>query len=178
MRYPEELSFLFTRRSIRRFSSRPVSEADINTILRAAMASPSSRDEEVWRFIVIDRRDVLDALPSLHPSAGPAKDAPLAILLCADIAAEAEDVFWPQDCAAATQNMLLAARALGLGSLWCGIHPLEEREEAFRRYFGIPGMVRPFSLTVIGWPLQEFFEEDRWDASHVHLNSWAAPYPA
>ena len=172
----DALSVIFTRRSIRRFSSRPVDDEMQKTLLRAAFAAPSAEDAQTRRIIVITDRDRLDALPSLHPSASPAKEAPLAFLLCCDTSAVPQTIFWPQDCAAATQNIMLAARAMGLGSLWCGIHPQEDREQAFIAAFSLPGMVRPVSLIIVGHPLQDFFDEERWDPKLVFLNTWGHPF--
>ena len=177
MAYPEALSFILTRRSIRRFSRRAIPEPDVKILLKAAMAAPSAQNVESWRFLVISGREELNALPRLHPSAGPALDAPLAILVCADLSVKPDDVLWPQDCAAAVQNILLAARMMELGSLWCSIHPQDTLEELFIRHFGLPGTVRPFALVILGWPLQEFFEEDRWKPDNVRLNRWEYRYP-
>lgn len=165
-----------TRRSIRRFSSDGISEGEARTLLEAAMSAPSSEDSRRWRFLVIRARDLLDALPGLHPSAGPAREAPLAILVCADVSLPAS-LFWPQDCAAAVENILLSARGMGIGSLWCGIHPVEHREEAFSSFFGLPGTVRPFALVILGRTGQEFLEEKRFDPALVHLDRWEYPYP-
>ncbi len=170
------LEAIFTRRSIRRFSPRSVEGRMQKTLLKAAFAAPAAENAQTKRFIVITDRDKLQTLPSLHPSAGPAQDAPLAVLVCCDTSASPQTVFWPQDCAAATQNIMLAARIMGLGALWCGIHPLEEREQAFMSAFSLPGMVRPFSLVLIGYPLQDFFEENRYDPNFVHGERWGEPF--
>lgn len=171
----DALSAIFTRRSMRSFARRPIDAATRQTLLRAAFSAPAAENAGTRRFVVITDRDVLDSLPSLHPSAGPAQEAPLAILVCCDTSAEPQTLFWPQDCAVATQNIMLAARAMGLGSLWCGIHPVESREKAFRSAFSMPGMVHPVSLVILGYPLQSFFEEDRYDARLVFCNLWGRP---
>ena len=168
----DALNVIFTRRSIRKFSSRPVKIQDQQRMLQAAFAAPSAENAQNKHIIIITERDSLDNLPALHPSAAPAREAPLAFLICCDTAATPQTAFWPQDCAAATQNVMLAARALGLGSLWCGIHPLESREQAFLSAFSLPGMVRPFSLILIGYPLQDFFEENHYDTHFIHVGSW------
>lgn len=176
METPDALSAIFTRRSIRKFSPRPVEGRMQETLLRAAFAAPSAEDAQTRRIIVITDRDTLDSLPALHPSATPAREAPLAILICCDTSTAPQTLFWPQDCAAATQNIMLAARAMGLGSLWCGIHPVEAREQAFISAFSLPGMVRPVSLILIGYPLQDFFDEQRWNPKLIFLNRWGHPF--
>ena len=176
MESTDAFTAIFTRRSIRRFASKPIGSAAQHLLLRAAFAAPSSENALTKRFIVINDREMLDHLPSLHPSAGPAREAPLALLICCDTSAAPQTVFWPQDCAAATENVMLAARAMGIGSLWCGIHPVEAREEAFMKAFGLPGMVRPASLIILGYPLQDFLVEDRYDARLVRSDHWSHPY--
>ena len=176
MENTDTLTAIFTRRSIRRFSPRPIGSAEQYILLRAAFAAPSSENALTKRFIVISDREMLDALPSLHPSAGPARETPLALLICCDTSASPQTVFWPQDCAASAENVMLAARSLGIGSLWCGIHPVEAREEAFMKAFGLPGMVRPASLLLLGYPLQDFLEEKRYDAHLIRSNHWSRPY--
>lgn len=176
MESTDALTAIFTRRSIRRFSPRPIDGHTQEILLRAAFAAPASENAQTRRFIVIAQRDRLDQLPALHPSAGPAREAPLAILLCCDTSASPQTVFWPQDCAAAAENLMLAARALGIGSLWCGIHPVEGREQAFMKAFGLPGMVRPAGLVLLGYPLQDFFEENRYDPRLVRSDTWTRAY--
>ncbi len=175
METSDALNIIFTRRSIRRFSPRPVEVQKQKILLRAAFAAPSAENSQTKRFIVITERDRLDALPALHPSAGPARDVPLAVIVCCDTSADPQTVFWPQDCAVATQNLMLAARALDLGALWCGIHPVEAREQAFISAFSLPGMVRPFSLVLIGYPLQDFFDENRYDPHMIYADLWGRP---
>ena len=172
----DTLETLFTRRSMRKFSSAPVSDTDLQTILRAGMAAPCAEDRQHRRYLVITDREQLENLSELHPSATPAAQAPLAILVCSDTAEGTQTLYWPQDCAAAIENMMLAARALGLGSLWCGIHPQADKEQAFISSFGMPGMVRPVGLVIIGRPLQEFFEKDTWQPDHVFHGEWGQPF--
>lgn len=176
METPDALSTIFTRRSIRKFSPKPVEDRIQKILLRAAFVAPSAEDAQTRRIMVITDRDTLDELPSLHPSATPAREVPLAFLICCDTSAVPQTVFWPQDCAAATQNVMLAARAMGLGSLWCGIHPVEAREQAFIAAFSMPGMIRPVSLILVGYPLQDFFDEQRWNPKLVYLNQWGHPF--
>ena len=166
------LDIIHTRRSIRKFACDPVSPELIEKILRAGMASPTATNSQSWRFIIVDNRDTLNEIARIHPYAKPAADAPLAIVVCGDTSAGHAPEFWPQDAAAAVQTMMLAARSLELGSLWCGIHPHTGREDAFIRLLGIPGSVRPFALLIIGHPLQPFTHEDRFAEAKIHHNRW------
>ncbi len=166
------LEAIHTRRSIRKFTPEPVSPEDVETMLRAAMIAPTARNSQCWRFVVIDDRALLDAMPTLSPYTGAAKSAPLAILVCGDTTACPD--FWPQDAAAAIQNLMLAARALELGSVWCGLHPVEEREKLFQKAFALPAHIRPLGLVILGHPDQPFTREDRYDPAKVRYNRWTS----
>ena len=168
----EALETIFTRRSIRSFSPQPVSPEQIDTLLRAAMCAPSACNQQPWHFVVITDRAALDAIPTIHPHAGMARQVPLAILVCADPRLETCPGYWPQDCSAATENILLAARALGLGSVWTGVYPGEDRIAAFRSFFGLPDAVVPFSFIPIGVPAEPAHAADRYRAERVHRDRW------
>ena len=129
---------LHTRRSIRQFLNRPVGEDLVKELLSAAMSAPTAGGIQPWRFVVITDREKLDKIPDFHPYAGMIKQAPLAILVCGDTTSANYGKYWVQDCSAAMENLLLAARAKELASLWCGVHPVPEREQAFRELFNLP----------------------------------------
>jgi len=143
---------IMTRRSIRKFTGEPIGEEIITHLLKAAMAAPSSKNEQPWVFIVIDDQDLLHEIPKFHPYAEMVKTAPVAILVCADRRRFLSEEVWIQDCAAATQNILLAAHGLGLGAVWLGIYPRMERVKGVRSLLDIPIHIIPFSLVVIGYP--------------------------
>ncbi|NTV43905.1 MAG: nitroreductase family protein [Syntrophobacteraceae bacterium] len=168
----ETLEAIRTRRSIRSFTDRPVPGELIRQLLSAAMSAPSAGNQQPWHFVVIDDRKILDAVPSIHPYAGMCRSAPLGILVCADTTLEKFKGFWVQDCSAATQNLLLAAHDQGLGAVWTGIHPLEERIRAFRTLCGLPEHVIPLALVVLGYPDQMPGPEDRFREDRVHSNRW------
>ena len=117
-----------TRRSIRAYQDKPVPEELTQKLLAAAMQAPSARNQQPWQFIVIDDRALLAKIPGVMPNAAMAAEAPLAILVCAELALEKSQGYWVLDCAAAVENMLLAAHALGLGAVWCGVYPREPRD--------------------------------------------------
>ena len=121
----DALEVIHTRRSIRDFTDAPITDEALRRMLEAAMAAPSAGNAQPWRFIVIRDRECLQRIPDIHPYAGMATRAALAVLVCADVTAEKFPGFWVQDCSAATQNLMLAARALNIGTVWCGIHPVE-----------------------------------------------------
>lgn len=169
----ETLGTIFSRRSIRSFTGEPVAETAIETLLRAAMAAPSAGNQQPWHFVVIRDRAVLDAIPSYHPHSQMCCQAPCAILLCADPALQRYPGFWVQDLSAATENLLLAAHALGLGAVWCGIHPDSDREEAFRRHFSLPSAIIPFALVPVGYPSANPEPADRFRIERVHRERWS-----
>ena len=168
----EALEAIHTRRSIRQYKDTPVSEETIRELLDAAMSAPTAGGIQPWRFVVITDRALLDAIPDIHPYAAMIRQAPLAILVCGDVSSENYGAFWVQDCSAAMQNILLAARALGLGSLWCGVHGRPEREKAFSELFGLPEKVRPLGLAIVGPSDAPFARKERYDESKVHHNKW------
>lgn len=127
------LDNIATRTSIRDYEARPVEKEKIEKMLRAAMAAPTAMNKQPWHFVVVDQRDLLDALADANPYAKMIKKAPLAIVVCGDTEKMIEGGgrdFWIQDASAATENMLLAAHAMGLGAVWTGAYPSEERCQA------------------------------------------------
>lgn len=161
-----------TRRSIRSFEDRPVPDEIIRQVLEAAMFAPSAGNEQPWQFVVVTDRKLLAQIPQVNPYAGSAARAPLAIMVCGDLSLEMYGGFWVQDCAAAAQNLLLAAHALGLGAVWTGVYPREERVQGFRRLFGLPEKVVPFALVILGWPAERPVQPDRYRETRVHHNGW------
>jgi nitroreductase len=169
------LEALMTRCSIRRFETEPVAEDAIQRMLDVLFRSPSAADARPWQFAVVDSRDVLARLETAMPGCEMLQTAPLAILVCAEPAREKIPGFWPQDCAAAAENLLLAVHGLGLGGVWIGLYPVSDRERAVREVLGVPGGLVPFALVAIGRPAEHPVLEDRYDSSRVHRNRWGTP---
>lgn len=164
----DAMEAILTRRSIRRYKAQPVADELVKELLQAAMSAPSAGNQQDWYFVVVRNRRVLDELAAAHPHA-PLQTAPLAILVCGDALRETHQGFWPQDCAAATQNLLLAAHARGLGAVWCGCYPREPRVAALRKVLGLPAHIHPLSLVVIGYPAEHKSREDRYDPAKVRV---------
>jgi nitroreductase len=163
---------IITRRSIRKFEDRAVPEEVVRQLLEAAMQAPSAVNKQPWYFVVIDERELLSKLPEINPNAGMAADAPCAILVCGDTELVHGPGYLPQDCSAATQNILLAAHALGLGAVWCGIYSREEREAGTRTLLRLPDSIVPFSLIVLGYPAETPRQPERYIEERVHRNGW------
>ena len=168
----EAYQTLITRRSIRRYQDRSVPQAMLDQILDAAMQAPSAVNKQPWHFVVIDDQDLLKKVPTVHSHARMAVGAPAAILVCGDPELAHSPSYLPQDCAAATENILLAAHALGLGAVWCGVYSQGEREAGFSELLGIPDGVRPFSLVVLGYPDEQPEQPHRFRPERVHRNGW------
>ncbi|MDR2550428.1 MAG: nitroreductase family protein [Desulfobulbus sp.] len=161
-----------TRRSIRRYQEAPVADEHIRTIIEAAMLAPSAGNQQPWHFVVITDRGQLGRIPDFHPYSDMVRTAPAAILICGDPAGCPWPDFWVQDCSAAAQNALLAARDLGLGTVWVGVYPIEERMAGFRQLLAIPEQVLPFALIPVGWPAGSFSAVNRSKPERVHRERW------
>jgi nitroreductase len=160
------------RRSIRKYTDQPVSESLVTDLLRAAMAAPSAGNQRPWQFVVVRERAVLEALAAANPYGGMARDAQLAVVVCGDPGCTVLGEFWVQDCAAATENLLIAAHAAGLGAVWCGTYPLEERMVRVRAALGLPDEIVPFAVVPVGYPAERPAPADRYDVGRVHFDHW------
>jgi len=166
------IDLIHSRRSIRKFTGETVGDGDVEELLAAAMAAPSAGNQQPWHFIVVRDRALLDAVPGFHPHARMAGQAPVAILVCGDPTLEKHAGYWVQDCAAATENLLLAVAAKGLGAVWCGVHPRQERVDGFRRLLGIPEHVVPFAFVPVGHPAEEKPPAQRYNPERVRHDRW------
>lgn len=166
------MNSIFKRRSIRKFSDKSVDESIIKELLTAGMSAPSAGNCQPWHFIVIDDKQKLQDIASFHPYAKMVAQSPIAILVCAEPAREKHVGFWPQDCAAATQNILLYATEKGLGNVWVGIHPKEDMKKEFVERFDIPEGIIPFGLIPIGYAAEEKQPNQRYLEERIHKNNW------
>jgi len=146
----EAIEALLTRRSVRRFTDELVQDEDVTLLLRAAMQAPSAGNAQPWHFVAITDRSTLGVIPSFHPFAQMAAEAPLAILVCADQGLEKYSSRWPLDCAAAAENMLLAAHARGLGAVWLG--EILKNAPAVSGLLGVPDNLELMAVLAVGRP--------------------------
>ena len=163
---------IFTRRSIRQYRDDPIAEATIENLLRAGMQAPSAHNTQPWHFIVITDRAILTKIPEFHPYSKMLTQANCAILVCGESADPMETGYIIQDCSAATENILLAAHAEGLGAVWLGIYPQYKRIKEIRRLFDIPAGILPVSLIALGYPSEQLPRTDRYQANRVYRNRW------
>jgi nitroreductase len=165
----DALTAILSRRSIRHYTSLPISSGIITQLLEAAMNAPSACDLQPWHFILIDDRQTLDAIPGFHNNAAMLPEAPAAILVCGEPGLSRS---WQQDCSAACQNVLLAAHALGLGAVWLGIYPREHRVNPMRSLLGIPEEIVPMALIAFGCPGENQPPRNRFNQERVRHNRW------
>ena len=168
----EAIEAILSRRSIRRYTRQPVPDATVRQLLRAAMSAPSAGNAQPWQFVVITDRRLLDEIPTFHPYADMVKEASVAIVVCGDLRLEKYKGYWVQDCSAASENLLLAAHALGLGAVWVGVYPTEERVGRMQTLLGLPRHVTPLCLIPVGYPAERIERSERYEASRVHRNGW------
>ena len=168
----EAYEAVLSRRSIRKFHSDRVSEEIVDKLLAAGMNAPSAGNQQPWHFIVIDDREILNKIPEFHQYSQMLKHAPLAICVCGDLAKQIHEGYWIQDCSAATENILIAAHALGLGAVWLGIHPRKKRIEGLKELLNIPDSVEPLSLISLGQPDEEKPPAERYLQERIHRNGW------
>jgi nitroreductase len=161
---------IFTRRSIRKYTDELVSEQQIKLLLEAAMAAPSGSNRKPWHFIVVTDRQRLDELAKSHSHGKMLFEAPLCIAVCGDTTISPS--YWVQDCSAATENLLLAVTALGLGAVWLGVYPRENRLQPIRKILEVPENIIPLNLIAIGHPGEEKDARTQFDASQVHRERW------
>ena len=163
---------ILTRRSVRKYTDGEVSDALVTELLRAAMAAPSAQNQQPWQFVVVRDRGLLEGLAGANPYAGMTRHAQLAIVVCGDLSRERSPGFWVQDCAAATENLLVAANAAGLGAVWTGTYPREERVAKVREILALPEHIIPLAVVPIGYPAEHPAPANRFDPARVHIDHW------
>ncbi|MGQ9677914.1 MAG: nitroreductase family protein [bacterium] len=166
----QRLMPIFARRSVRDYFDRPVDDKDVVALLEAAMAAPSARNLKPWHFIMIRNRETLRRITEIHPAAQMLHQAPLAIAVCGD--KDVSPSFWVQDCAAATENILIAAAMLGLGAVWLGVHPREEREKLLKELLEVPENYGLLCVVSVGVPKVTPEPRTQFEPSRVHWDRW------
>ena len=161
---------IMARTSIRSYTSQAIEEEEIDILLRAGMAAPSACNKQPWHFIAITNREILDQIPTFSPYASMVKQAPLAIVVCGDLSKTLEgkeQEFWIQDCAAATENILLMAQGLQLGAVWTALYPLQDRYQGMQKLLHLPDNLVPLNTIVIGYPKEMVKAKDKWKKENV-----------
>ena len=165
---------IMTRTSVRQFTSRPIAHDTLETIVKTGMAAPTAMNRQPWAFIVITEKEILDSLQAVHPYSN-LKTATAAIIVCGDMEKTNEGFsreYWIQDCSAATENILLAAHAFGLGAVWCGVFPNPGILPEIRRQLNLPNHIIPLNLITMGYPANPSQPKDKWNPDNIHFQKW------
>ena len=181
---PSALDVIMSRKSVRSYTDQNVTEAQVETILKAAMAAPTGMNIQPWRFVVVRDQAVKDVLAG--PRGGMIAQAPVVIVVCGETVmmrrpfgagedAEPQAVEngnWTADCAAATENLLLAVEAMGLGACWTACYPYEDRMAPTREALGLPDNVSPYCIVPMGYPAGDDKPKDKWKPENIHYDKW------
>jgi nitroreductase len=164
------LTVINNRKSVRDFiPNKPVSKEDIEKIVRAGMAAPSGKDIRPWEIVVVDNREILDAMAGKLPHAKMLEQSPLAIVVCGDTS---KSSYWYLDCSAVTENILLAIEALELGAVWTAAYPYEDRMNVVIENINLPEHILPLCVIPMGYPKGEQTVKDKYDETKIHYNKW------
>jgi len=163
---------IFSRASVRKFKEKKVEETKVELLLRAAMAAPSAGNQQEWEFVIVTDRELLNKLSTTSPFASPLKNSQLAIVVLGNKERMKYPENWEQDLGAATQNILLEAVHCGLGCVWLGIAPLQERINKVSQVLNLPANILPFSIVSIGYPNSDVRPQDRFNQNYIHYNGY------
>ena len=169
----EAIKNIMTRTSIRKYTDQPVSKTDIETLLRAGMAAPTAVNKQPWHFVAVTDKAKLKELSGGR--GGMLEQCALAIVVCGNMEKTMQgkgQEFWIQDCSAATENILLAAHALGLGAVWTGGYPMEERVASISKALKLPETIIPLCTIVIGHPAESPTPKDKWKPENISYNEF------
>lgn len=174
MKQQAVLDNMMTRVSVRQFTGEKISDEQISTLLRCAMAAPSAMNKQPWAFMVITDTTLLARIGEAFPYSRCDQHPACAFVPCGDLtkALEGNEEFWINDVSAATENLLLAAHAMGLGAVWTGVHPNAERVQAAQALLGLPEHILPLCIVPVGVPAESPEVKDKWQDSNVHYNVW------
>lgn len=166
---------IMSRTSVRSYSDRKVTDEQVDTLLKAAMAAPSAGNKQPWRFIVIRDRRILEYISDNFHTMTMVKNAQAAVVVCGDLKAtfdgDGRD-YWIEDVSASSENLLLAAHSMGLGAVWCGVYPQMERVKKFSQLLHLPDEIVPLNCIAIGYPSGEATPKDKWKPEYIHYDTW------
>ena len=166
---------IMTRVSVRQFTGEKISQAQVDTLLRAAMAAPSAINKQPWAFFVVTDQALIDRLGAALPYSRCQNGAACAIIPCGDLSKAIEGTgrdFWINDVSAATENLLLAAHAMGLGAVWTGLHPDMERVKMVQEMLGMPEHIIPLCVVPVGVPAEQPAVKEKYNEANIHYNQW------
>ena len=171
----QAINNIMTRVSVREFTGEKISEAQLDTLLRAAMAAPSAINKQPWAFIVVTDEAKIAALGEALPYSRCSNKPAVAIIPCGDLSKAIPGEmanFWINDVSAATENLLLAAHAMGLGAVWTGLHPDMNRAKMVQEMLGLPEHIIPLCVVPVGIPAEQPEIKDKYKPENIHYNEW------
>ncbi|MDR0364850.1 MAG: nitroreductase family protein [Bacteroidales bacterium] len=166
---------IFERKSVRNYTEAAVEKEKLEKLMRAGMAAPSARNLQPWEFIAVTERSILDEMADGLPYCKMLTKAPAAIIVCGNMEKAATDVdksYWVQDCAAASQNILLAAEATGLGAVWTAAFPYQERMDVVIKTLNLPEHIIPLNVIPVGYPTGKDKAKDKFKPENIHWEKW------
>ncbi len=166
------LDAIFQRRSIRKFLDKPVSQDLVTEIIRAGMYAPSAKNKRSWSFIVCDIEESLSKIQQVHQWTKMLDTAPICIVVCGDTEQESYPGSYVADCSLATENIMIAAKSLGLDTCWISFYPYKEWENSFSDLFQLPDHIKPFCGIALGYGNEHHQQPDRFEVEKIHFNKW------
>ncbi len=171
------INCIMTRTSVRNYTDQRVDDDTVNKILRAGMAAPTAANQQPWHFVVVTDQNLKDSITVAFEYTKMVEKCSFAIIVCGDMDNLFKDDisdggFWVEDCSAASENMLLAAHALGLGGVWCGIYPLKDREKRLLEILNLPSNLTPLNVMAFGYPATAVTPKDKWSPAKIHYNAY------
>lgn len=164
------LSAINNRKSVRNFvKERPVGKQEVEALVKAGMAAPSGKDIRPWEILIVDDRNILDKMAEKLPTAKMLADSPMAIVVCGDTT---KSFYWYLDCAAVTQNILIAAEAMELGAVWTAAYPYRDRMNIVVDNTGLPSHILPLAVIPVGYPKGPQNIKNKYDKAKIHINKW------
>lgn len=168
---------IMTRTSVRSYTEEQVNDSIVNKILRAGMAAPTAANQQPWHFVVVNEQNLKDSITAAFEYTKMVESCSFAVVVCGDMdnlfkGDIPDGGFWVEDCSAASENMLLAAHALGVGGVWCGIYPLKDREQRLRAILNLPANLTPLNVMAFGYPEQPVTPKDKWVPAKIHYNAY------
>ena len=164
------MSLIFKRKSVRRYRNERVHDELIENLLKAAMQAPSACNAQPWEFIVVSKKEDKETISKMHKFATPAREASHLIITLGNLNESKVHGMIEQDLGACNENILLQATHEGLGAVWLGFHPIEDRTLKLKEYLNIPDYCIPFSVICVGWPERDGEVKIRYDKSKVHFD--------
>ena len=161
---------ILNRKSVRKYSDKKIEQDKIDTILKCAMSAPSAMNKQPWEILVVTDKQKLEKIAEIIPNASYSKNSQVTIIVCGNKVIS--DKFWEQDCCAVTENILLAAEALGLGAVWCAVYPFDEKVSAVKDLFDLPENVIPLNVIPMGYPETNEDAKEKYDSKKIHINGW------